>query len=392
MSPPPPLVHDSTIYAEDLKLGRLIEPLGYDSIWTVEHHFTPYTMVTDPLALLSYFAGCTERVEMGTMVVVLPWHDPIRVAEGIAGLDNMLAGRRLSIGFGRGLGRREFGSLRIPMDESRQRFLESLDVIRTALTNEWFSYDGEYYQIPRTTLRPQPRSDGAEILEQMYCAWGSTQTIPIAAETGLKALFIPQTTWAEYAEQIKLFGDLRIGHGFAPARPTIAFWVYCAATEEKAFEGASKYLPAYANSALRHYELGSDHFGKTKGYEYYAAGSQAIREAGDSFNMGAMYMNNQVWGTPEMCIDKLEQINQLMGPDHFVAVMKYGGMPYDTAEASMRLFASEVLPVAQQMKEKPLPAVLGRRRLGPRFGYPEPARLLPGKVLAPSALQSRLGS
>src|SRR6516164_7459156 len=104
----PPPIHDSTIYEEDLRLGKLIEPLGYDSIWTVEHHFTPYTMVTDPLALLSYFAGCTERVDMGTMVVVLPWHDPIRVAEGFVALDHMLDGRRLKVGMGRGLGIREY--------------------------------------------------------------------------------------------------------------------------------------------------------------------------------------------------------------------------------------------------------------------------------------------
>ena len=71
---------DWRIYEEELRLGRLAEPLGFDSIWTVEHHFTPYTMVPDPISLLSYFAGCTERVELGTMVIVLPWHDPVRVA------------------------------------------------------------------------------------------------------------------------------------------------------------------------------------------------------------------------------------------------------------------------------------------------------------------------
>ena len=174
------------------------------------------------LKLLSYFAGCTERIEMGTMVIVLPWHDPIRVAEGIATLDNMLSGRRLSIGFGRGLGRREFGALRVPMEESRERFLESLDIVKTALSDEWFSYDGQFTNIPRTTLRPQPRSTGAELIENMYCAWGSPQTIPIAAQTGLKALFIPQTTWDDYAVQMAKFRDLRAQAGFAPAHPTIA--------------------------------------------------------------------------------------------------------------------------------------------------------------------------
>ena len=105
----------------------------------------------------------------------------------------------------------------------------------------------------------------------MYCAWGSPQTIPIAAATGLKALFIPQTTWEDYAKQMERFAALRGEAGFAPAHPTVVCWVYCAETEEKAWEGARKYIPAYANSAARHYELASDHFQKTKGYEHYAS-------------------------------------------------------------------------------------------------------------------------
>jgi alkanesulfonate monooxygenase SsuD/methylene tetrahydromethanopterin reductase-like flavin-dependent oxidoreductase (luciferase family) len=252
----PPRTPDWKIYEEDLHLGRLVEPLGFDSLWSVEHHFTPYTMVTDVLQLLAYFAGATSRIELGTMVIVLPWHDPIRVAEGIAGLDAMLGGRRLNIGFGRGLGRREFGGLRVPMEESRERFLESLEIIRTALANEWFEHKGQFHSIPRTTLRPQPRTQG--LAEQMYCAWGSPQTIPIAASTGLKALFIPQTTWEEYAQQMARFATLRDEAGFAPAHPTVVCWVYCAETEAKAWEGARKYIPAYANSAARHYELASD--------------------------------------------------------------------------------------------------------------------------------------
>jgi alkanesulfonate monooxygenase SsuD/methylene tetrahydromethanopterin reductase-like flavin-dependent oxidoreductase (luciferase family) len=351
----PAAVTDARIYADELHLGSLIEPLGFDSIWSVEHHFTPYTMVTDVLMLLGYFAGRTERVEMGTMVIVLPWHDPIRVAEGIATLDHMLGGRALSVGFGRGLGRREFGGLRVPMEESRDRFLESLDIVRTALGQEWFSYAGKFHEIPRTTLRPQPRTDRDELLDRLYCAWGSPQSIPVAAEAGLKPLFIPQTTWAEYAQQVRHFADLRAGHGFPPARPTICCWVYCAPTEEEAAEGARRYIPEYADSAMRHYEIAAGHFAETKGYEHYAANSARIRDVGGS-DMGEMYLTNQVWGTPEQCIAKLEQINALMGPDHFVAVMKYGSMPLDRAEASMRLFAQEVLPVAQAMPLQPVPA------------------------------------
>ena len=75
---------DHEVYADELKLAHLAEPLGFDSVWTVEHHFTSYTMVPDALQFLTYMAGCTERVQLGTMVVVLPWHDPVRVAEGVA--------------------------------------------------------------------------------------------------------------------------------------------------------------------------------------------------------------------------------------------------------------------------------------------------------------------
>src|SRR5665213_1550883 len=77
-----PKISDAQIFQDHLHMGRLVEPLGFQSLWTVEHHFTPYTMINNPTQFLAYFAGCTERIDMGTMVVVLPWHDPIAVAEG----------------------------------------------------------------------------------------------------------------------------------------------------------------------------------------------------------------------------------------------------------------------------------------------------------------------
>ncbi|MDH4074808.1 MAG: LLM class flavin-dependent oxidoreductase, partial [Acidimicrobiia bacterium] len=86
----PPARADWEIYDEGVHLANLVEPLGFDSIWTVEHHFTPYTMVPNSLQFLTYMAGRTERVDFGTMVVVLPWHDPIRVAEEVAMLDVLL--------------------------------------------------------------------------------------------------------------------------------------------------------------------------------------------------------------------------------------------------------------------------------------------------------------
>ena len=109
---------DVAVYKEHLELGDLAEPLGFDSIFALEHHFTGYSMSPAPVQLLSYFAGRTKRIALGTAVIVLPWHDPIRVAEQIALLD-VLCGGRCLFGFGRGAASVEYAGFRIPMEEAR---------------------------------------------------------------------------------------------------------------------------------------------------------------------------------------------------------------------------------------------------------------------------------
>ncbi len=342
-----PLVHDSLAYEEELAIGDLVEPLGYDSLWTVEHHFTPYTMVPDPTQLLSYFAGRTSRIDMGTMVIVLPWHDPVQTAEKIAMLDNMLRGRKLTLGFGRGAGRVEFEGLRVPMGESRERFLEALDVVRSALTNERYSFEGKHYQIPETSIRPQPRSK--DLTERMYCAWGTPSSMPMAAGSGLGALFIPQKSWAEYAEDMKGFNQVRADNGWAPMKPIVATWVYCHKDEGQAWDDALLYMGNYSDSARQHYEFDdSAHFHNTKGYEHYAAMSEAAQRV-DPAVARAGFANSQVWGTPAQCIAKLKEIRDLVDAQEFVLVFKYGAMPQEKAEASMRLFAEKCLDEVQAL-------------------------------------------
>ena len=123
---------DGDVYRNELRLAALAEPLGFDSLWSVEHHFTDYTMVPDVLQFLSYFAGRTERIQLGSMVVVLPWHDPLRVAEQISMLDHVSNGRFI-LGMGRGAGRVEFEGFRLDMGESRERFVEAAQMVLGAL-------------------------------------------------------------------------------------------------------------------------------------------------------------------------------------------------------------------------------------------------------------------
>src|SRR5215510_5447800 len=109
---------DVAVVSEHLAMGDLAEPLGFDSLWALEHHFTGYAMSPAPTQLLAYFAGRTKRVALGTAVIVLPWHDPIRVAEQIALLDIMCGGRCL-FGFGRGAASTEYAGIRTPTGDAR---------------------------------------------------------------------------------------------------------------------------------------------------------------------------------------------------------------------------------------------------------------------------------
>src|SRR3954452_14949622 len=137
---------DAAVVGEHLALGDLSQPLGFDSIFAREPHFTGYAMSPAPTQLLAYYAGRTKRVQLGTAVIVLPWHDPVRVAEQIALLD-ILCGGRCLFGFGRGAASVEYEGFRVPMEEARPRFVEAAQIVVQALSNETFSYDGEFYKI-----------------------------------------------------------------------------------------------------------------------------------------------------------------------------------------------------------------------------------------------------
>ncbi len=343
---------DAKRYREELDQALKAEDQGFDSIWTVEHHISPYTMIPNPLQLLTYFAGATSRIDFGTMVVVLPWHHPLRVAEDITMLQNVLNGRRIFAGFGRGAARREFRELGFDMNQSKERFGESIQIIQKALTQEKFSFEGQYYKMEDITMRPRPR-DPQQLLDDFHFSWGSPSSAPVGASYGLRPMIIPQRAWDDYHVELAQFAEARAAAGYGPTRPRMHLNMFCAETHEKAADGAQKYIRQYADSARRNYELDSDHFKDIKGYEHYAMRAEqmkAMREA-----MGDMYVANHVWGTPDECVEKLQKLSSAFHPEEFMLVCRYGDMPADVAAKSIDLFAREVLPGAHEIPlEEPI--------------------------------------
>ena len=132
--------NDREVYTKELALGAMAEPLGFQSLWSVEHHFTDYTMCPNVTQFLSYFAGRTKDIELGSAVIVLPWHDPMRVAEEVAMLDHMSNGRMI-LGIGRGLGRIEFEGYRLDMNQSRGAFVEYAQMLLEGLEQGYCEMD-----------------------------------------------------------------------------------------------------------------------------------------------------------------------------------------------------------------------------------------------------------
>ena len=337
---------DLEVYQNELKLADLAEPLGFDSIWGVEHHFTDYTMCPDVLQFLSYMAGRTERVQLGSMVVVLPWHDPMRIAEQFSVLDHLSGGRAI-IGVGRGLGRVEFEGFRLDMSESRTRFAESAKMLVDALENGVAEFDGELIKQPKVDIRPKPYKS---FHGRTYAAAVSPESSLALAQLGLGILIIPQKPWSEVENELKAYREIFQEVNGTPAPPPIVVgFTFCHEDEGRAKEMASEYVGNYWDSIVEHYEFRSDHLKETKGYEYYGKFTEKIEQYGTQ-DVKEFFLDLQVWGTPDQCYDKIMSTRGRVGSDSFLAAFSFGAMPYEEVEKSMRLFAKEVLP---RLKELP---------------------------------------
>jgi len=339
---------DASVVNEHLALGDLAEPLGFDSLFALEHHFTGYAMSPAPTELLAYYAGRTRRIHLGTAVIVLPWHDPVRVAEQIALLD-ILCGGRCLFGFGRGAASVEYEGFRIPMGEARPRFVEAAQIIVKALSQDSFEHDGEFFHIPRTAIRPRPISHPER---RFHASAVSPDSAEIMAKLGFGVLMVMQNEWPKAAEDIARYREIATAAGHAPRPPIILTNVCCADSRDEAHERAVKYLGQKWQSIDDHYHFSDGHLATVKGYESYGKMARTYAKIGESAETRKkatdFYVGIQIVGTPKDCLDKIGELQRLTGLDHLVTEYSFGAMPHEEAERNMRLFADRVLPVLQR--------------------------------------------
>ncbi|MBV8136110.1 MAG: LLM class flavin-dependent oxidoreductase [Deltaproteobacteria bacterium] len=336
---------DWETYEDELRLMERAEDLGFDSVWCLDHHFTGYVMSPDPTQLLSYVAGRTKKIQLGTAVIVLPWHDPVEVAEKIALLDVVSNGRTI-FGFGRGAASVEYDGFRVKMDEARERFIESAMIIRQALANPSFSWDGKHFKIPEIQIRPRPVSHPED---RFYASAVSPESVEIFAKMGFGVLIIAQRSWEDTGKDYNRYVEIALANNIRPRPPIGLLNIFCAEDSSEADELGHKHMEAMWNSVENHYRFSDGHLKGVKGYEFYEkigrTYSKLQADPEQKSKAVDFYRSLHAAGTPAQVLEKLRHIHQSVPLEHVIATFAFGGLPRPKLDRSFQLFAEQVLPV-----------------------------------------------
>ena len=341
-------VTDAQVWDEELRIAAIAADSGFDCLWAVEHHFRDYSFCPDNLQLMAYLAAKHPDIDLGTAAVILPWQDPLRVAERAAILDQ-LSGGRLRLGVGRGLARREFEGFRATMTESRGRFDEAAAMILDALRNGWMEGEGPFYPQPRVEIRPRPVHpiDG-----RVYAVASSEDSVVSAAKLKGRMVMFADRPWERRLPQIQQHARLfREMHDEPGPPPLTADFCVCTPTMDGAEELSRQYMGTFVYSNYDHYELLGEHFSKVKGYDSYAAKVEVAKEVGIE-GMVDGFMQAAVWGTPDRILREFERRREIIGEFELATSFRFGGIPLELAEQSISLFSREVLPVLKAWEDE----------------------------------------
>jgi alkanesulfonate monooxygenase SsuD/methylene tetrahydromethanopterin reductase-like flavin-dependent oxidoreductase (luciferase family) len=331
---------DEHVLDLEYRLAEMAEPLGFDSVWCVEHHFDWYSMGPDTPQILAYLAGRTQRIQLATGAVILPWNDPLRVVEKMILLDYQAKGR-VMFGMGHGLARMEYEGFQIDMNEARDRFVEAARMIMAGLETGIVQSDGPYYARKPTQVRPKPRTSWKD---RTFMVAMSPHSNPVCAELGAKPMVFVQKPWEETKEHVEQFRTCwEKHHRTPPPAPTFAEFLVCAESRSEASELAHEHVANYYRSVVQHYEFTKVENFQKKGYDSYAQNAAALGAYGvDNAAKGFVEIN--AYGTPDEIVEKLRARRDLIGEYNLSVVPTFGGLPDAAAERSLRLLGERVLP------------------------------------------------
>ncbi len=324
---------------ETVELVEAAEAWGLDGIWLGEIHFNGQRSVQSaPLALSSYLAARTRRVRIGTAVQVLPLGNPLRIAEEVATVDR-LSGGRFEFGVGRSGSARSYDVLGVPYGESQARFLEALEIIRTAWKGAPFSYAGRFHRFQNVTVSPTPHQSPHP---PMRMAANSEETFTQVGQlglpifVGLRDLDIPaqRTQLAAYRAAWR-----KAGHAGSP-EVYLRIPVYAAPTEKEAIEEPRENMIYFFQ---RHLELVRAGLGR--GDTGPADRRRHLAEQIAGLTYDDILKNRVAFGTAPQLVERLTELRDDLGLAGVVAELNPGGLlGLEPMRRTLSLLTREVMP------------------------------------------------
>ena len=305
------------LYGELLEQVEAADELGFDSFWVAEHHFHEYGAIPRPPIWLAAAAQRTRRIRLGAGVVVLPFDNPMRVAEDYAMVD-VLSGGRLNLGVGSGYLRHEFDGFGIPIEERRERFDEALEIVLRAWTGEPVSHAGKHHRVSGARLNVLP------VQKPRPPVWVATLRADGAARVGARGLpvmLIPYAsaeTLDEMAAGLQTYRDAFVAAGGRSADATVPFGLHCHCAETTAQARAEAREPM-------------DRYVRTRLY--------AVQRPFDTL----VEQNVLAVGDPDEVL-RVARLYAAAGFTHLLAIANFGGLPHKQVLRSLELLARHVLP------------------------------------------------
>ncbi|HXY51158.1 MAG TPA: LLM class flavin-dependent oxidoreductase [Terriglobales bacterium] len=321
------------------------DEVGFDVYSVIDHHFFPkFSISANPLAMFAAAAQRTKRIRFRTALLTLPLENPMRLAGMIAETDILTQGR-LECGLGRGHAWL-FGPSALPLEESRPRYNEAIDILELAFTREKFSYDGHYYKVkdvsvvPRPVQKPHPK---------FYTGGTSDITYQMAGEKGWGVFVPPLLPWSVLEAPLGIYKKACAEHGHSPdivyIRP-----VYIDTDEKTIRREVEQALHNFLTFNASPVESLQDEQMKAelraKGYGFYASGAleSLTRLAYDEI------VDQEIGfiGTPEKVIRQVEALRTKGGIGELAIVSNFGGLEHWKSIKTQHLFAKHVMPAFRQ--------------------------------------------
>jgi alkanesulfonate monooxygenase SsuD/methylene tetrahydromethanopterin reductase-like flavin-dependent oxidoreductase (luciferase family) len=201
----------TSVYQQAIARWGVMEETGYDAVWLAEHHFSSFSVCPSVHMMATLAAAKTTRLRIGTAVSLAPFYHPLRLAEEVALLD-VLSNGRVNWGAGRGFSRIEFATFGVPVEESADRFRESVEVVLAAWTSEKLTHKGRFFEFDGVEVLPKPQQQPHP---PVWMAATSDGAIDWAAGRGFSILMDPHCTRAELGAKRRRYGDKLAAAGFA---------------------------------------------------------------------------------------------------------------------------------------------------------------------------------